>query len=89
MEFFYIFTSFTHHVSILILVIYHFEVFSPLYMSVSNKIYVGDKKISFVFLHEDIKGLIEAYSEVDIIVIIIIIIIISIINNQLLYQNIV
>ena len=51
---------------------------------------MGDKKISFVFLHEDIKGLIEAYSEVDIIVIIIIIIIIiSIINNQLLYQNIV
>ena len=42
-----------------------------------------------MFLHEDIKGLIEAYSEVDIIVIIIIIIIISIINNQLLYQNIV
>ena len=53
---------------------------------------MGDKKISFVFLHEDIKGLIEAYSEIDIIVIIIIIIIIiiiSIINNQLLYQNIV
>ena len=49
---------------------------------------MGDKKISFVFLHEDIKGLIEAYSEIDIIVIIIIIII-SIINNQLLYQNIV
>lgn len=48
---------------------------------------MGDKKISFVFLHEDIKGLIEAYSEIDIIVIIIIII--SIINNQLLYQNIV
>lgn len=47
---------------------------------------MGDKKISFVFLHEDIKGLIEAYSEIDIIVIIIII---SIINNQLLYQNIV
>ena len=54
---------------------------------------MGDKKISFVFLHEDIKGLIEAYSEIDIIVItiiiIIIIIIISIINNQLLYQNII
>ena len=51
---------------------------------------MGDKKISFVFLHEDIKGLIEAYSEIDIIVIIIIIIIIvSIINNLLLYQNIV
>ena len=49
---------------------------------------MGDKNISFVFLHEDIKGLIEAYSEIDIIVIIIIIII-SIINNQLLYQNIV
>ena len=49
---------------------------------------MGDKKISFVFLHEDIKGLLEAYSEIDIIVIIIIIII-SIINNQLLYQNIV
>ena len=47
---------------------------------------MGDKKISFVFLHEDIKGLIEAYSEIDIIVIIIII---SIINNQLLYQNII
>ena len=42
-----------------------------------------------MFLHEDIKGLIEAYSEIDIIVIIIIIIITSIINNQLLYQNIV
>ena len=43
-----------------------------------------------MFLHEDIKGLIEAYSDIDIIVIIIIIIIIiSIINNQLLYQNIV
>ena len=53
---------------------------------------MGEKKISFVFLHEDIKGLIEAYSEIDIIVItiiIIIIIIISIINNQLLYQNII
>ena len=52
---------------------------------------MGDKKISFVFLHDDIKGLIEAYSDIDIIVIIIIIIIIiiSIINNQLLYQNIV
>ena len=48
---------------------------------------MGDKKISFVFLHEDIKGLIEAYSEIDIIVIIIIIV--SIVNNQLLYQNIV
>ena len=52
---------------------------------------MGDKKISFVFLHEDIKGLIEAYSDIDIIVIIIIIIIISIINNHnnQLYQNIV
>ena len=50
---------------------------------------MGDKKISFLFLHEDIKGLLEAYSEIDIILIIIIIIIISIINNQLLYQNIV
>ena len=51
---------------------------------------MGDKKISFVFLHEDIKGLIEAYSEIDMIVIIIIITIISIIiNNQLLYQNII
>ena len=50
---------------------------------------MGDKKISFLILHEDIKGLLEAYSEIDIILIIIIIIIISIINNQLLYQNIV
>ena len=51
---------------------------------------MGDKKISFVLLHEDIKGLIEAYSEIDMIIIIIIIIIISIIiNNQLLYQNII
>ena len=43
---------------------------------------MGDKKISFVFLHEDIKGLIEAYSEIDAMLIIIIIIIISIINNH-------
>ena len=43
---------------------------------------MGDKKISFVFLHEDIKGLIEAYSEIDTMLIIIIIIIISIINNH-------
>lgn len=88
MEFFYIFTSFPHHVSILILVIYHFEVFSPLYMSVSNKFMWVTKRfhLCFCILHEDIKGLIEAYSEIDIIVIIIII---SIINNQLLYQNIV
>lgn len=89
MEFFYIFTSFPHHVSILILVIYHFEVFSPLYMSVSNKFMWVTKRFHLCFLHEDIKGLIEAYSEIDIIVIIIIIIITSIINNQLLYQNIV
>ena len=46
---------------------------------------MGDKKISFVFLHEDIKGLIEAYSEIDAMLIIIIIIIISINNHNKYY----
>ena len=49
MEFFYIFTSFPNHASILILVIYHFEVFSPLYMSVSNKFMWVTKRFHLCF----------------------------------------
>ena len=56
MEFFYIFTSFPHHVSILILVIYHFEVFSPLFMSVSNKFMWVTKRFHLCFCMKTLKG---------------------------------